>query len=824
MTFPQDLRYSFRMLLKSPATTTIAVITLALGIGANTAMFSLMRQLFVSNFQYKDLNTLVIIQAKNQEKGGNPIGLSVPDLLDFREQNTVFEGIATFQYTQFILDAGGKALPAPGFYVTPNLFTVLGVPPIAGRIFREDEGRLGNDTVVMLSEGFWTRQFGRDPNMLGKQIRLSSRIYTVVGIMPKGFWREAEAWTPMVLTTEERTTAQRGARNLRVWARLKPGVSVAQADAELRIIAGRLAGQYTETNKGWGIYLLTPKELVAQQFNIAGVLYFLPVGFVLLIACANVAHLQLTRALEREKEMALRTALGAGRFRIVRQLLSESILIGVLGGLAGMTVAYGAIRGLQAYLPPQFTQSIGGLRLDGEALWFMLGLALVSGVTFGFAPAWKASRVDVNHSLKEGSTRSSIGRGGKRFRQVMIVSEIALTTMLLGGAGLTLSMVGGGTHDQMGFNPKNLLTMSAGLQSTRYAKPETRRAFADAVLSQAYALPGVRSATLASGMPLFGGGNRNLSLPGDQGTVAKRQIVTYSAITPDYFRTLEIPLRTGRTFTAADGYGAAPVAIVNEELVRQYFPNKNPIGERILLSEPSGPAASPASAAAGQETPREIVGIVADVKQQPIDILPQPAIAYVPYRQDPQPFIVLALRTETPPEGMTIAMVDRIQRMAPELVIFMIGSMEKRIDDSIRAIRFLPFLLTLFAALGLVLAGVGTYGTTSYSMAQRSQEFGIRMALGARAQDVVRMVMKQGLKLTGVGFALGAMGTYALVKILISLLPPTNSPQPELLSNTKIAVTSTLALLLLGSIGLLANYVPARRATGIDPMAAMRHD
>ena len=253
---------------------------------------------------------------------------------------------------------------------------------------------------------------------------------------------------------------------------MKPGVSVAQADAELRIIAGRLAGQYTETNKGWGIYLLTPKELVAQQFNIAGVLYFLPVGFVLLIACANVAHLQLTRALEREKEMALRTALGAGRFRIVRQLLSESILIGVLGGLAGMTVAYGAIRGLQAYLPPQFTQSIGGLRLDGEALWFMLAVALASGVIFGFAPAWKASRVDLNHTLKEGSTRSSIGRGGKRFRQVMLISEIALTTMLLGGAGLTLSMFGGGTHNQMGFNSKNLLTMAAGLQSTRYAKPD----------------------------------------------------------------------------------------------------------------------------------------------------------------------------------------------------------------------------------------------------------------------------------------------------------------------------------------------------------------
>jgi len=243
----------------------------------------------------------VIVQAKNQEKGGNPIGLSMPDLLDIREQNTVFGGMATFQYTQFILDAGGKALPAPGFYVTPNLFTVLGVPPIAGRIFREDEGLPGNDTVVILSEGFWTRQFGRDPNMLGKQIRLSSRIYTVVGIMPKGFFRKAEVWTPMVLTPDERSTAPRGTRNLRVWARLKPGVNVAKAEAELKIIAGRLAGQYAETNKSWGIHLLPPRELIAQQFNIAGVLYFLPVGFVLLIACANVAHLQLTRALEREK-------------------------------------------------------------------------------------------------------------------------------------------------------------------------------------------------------------------------------------------------------------------------------------------------------------------------------------------------------------------------------------------------------------------------------------------------------------------------------------------------------------------------------------------
>jgi putative ABC transport system permease protein len=360
------------------------------------------------------------------------------------------------------------------------------------------------------------------------------------------------------------------------------------------------------------------------------------------------------------------------------------------------------------------------------------------------------------------------------------------------------------------------------LQSARYAKPEARRAFAGEMLARVKALPGVRSVTVASGIPLFGGGGaRQLVRPGDKDAAVKKPNVTYHSVDQYYFATLEVPLTAGRTFTDADREGSAPVVVVNEELVRQYFPKGNPIGERILLNVPSRPGAP---APAKPEPPREIVGVVKNVKQMPVDILPQPAIAYVPYLQDPLPFIALAVRTEGSPGAMTIALADQMQAVAPDVSILSIGTMEKLINDSLRLIRFLPTVLGLLAALGLVLAAVGTYGTTSYSMAQRTQEFGIRMALGARPGEVLSMVVRQGLKLTAIGFALGAAGTYALVKILVSLIPQQGPPGQELLTNSEIVMTCGLALLMLGSISLLANYVPAQRATGIDPIAAMRNE
>ena len=640
MSFLKDLRYSLRMLLKNPLTTAIAVVTLALGIGANTAIFSLMRQALVGSFQYKDLDTLVIVQAENK-KDGRRRNISGPDFRDFREQNTVFEAMGTFRYSQFILDRGGEALPVRAQRVTTNLFPILGVPPLEGRFFREDEGVRGNDKVVIVSEGFWTRQMGRDPEFLGSRVRMNGELYTVVGVMPTGFWREMEAWVPMVFTDEEMSASSRGVRDLRVWARLEPGKTIEQAQTEFSTLAERLAQEYPETNGDWGSYMLLPRDVIAQRFNINGLLIMLPAGFVLLIACANVSHIQLARALERRKEVALRTALGAGRFKIARQLLIESILVALTGGVLGLAVAYLGVAGLMGYMPAQWTQAIGGLRLDGEALTFMFVISCLSGILFGLAPAWQASRVDVNHALKEGSTRASTGKGGRRFRHALLVSEIALTTVLLGGAGLILSMLGGRTHTELGFNHKKLLTMAGMLPGSKYQNPDERRLFAESALSGVRTLPGIQSALIAGGMPLMGGGSRNLSRVGEQDSVAKQQSVSYRAVWPGYFDTLEVPLRAGRKFTASDIEGSAPVVIVNETLAREYFPGKNAIGERIILSPPTRPGGG-WDARTPDKTPpppRAIIGIVADVKQQPVEILPQASVAYVPFRQDPPTFL-----------------------------------------------------------------------------------------------------------------------------------------------------------------------------------------
>ena len=417
MSFLGDVRYSVRMLLKHPLTTVVAAVTLALGIGANTAIFSLMQQAMVGEFKYKDLDTLVIIQAENK-KDSRRTGISAPDMRDFREQNTVFEDMGTFRFTRFIMDRGGEAVPVTAQYVMTNMFPILGIPPLEGRFFREDEGVRGNDKVVVISEGFWTRRLGRDPEVFGSSLRLNGELFTVIGVMPDGFWRQIEAWVPMVFTDDEMSASARGTRNLRVWARLKPGKTIEDAQSEFSTLAERLAQEYPETNADWGSYMLPPRDVTARQFNLTGMLIMLPAGFVLLIACANVSHIQLARALERRKEVALRTALGAGRFKIARQLLIESILVALVGGVLGFGVAYAGVAALMSYAPPQMMQAVGGLRLDQEALTFMILISGFSGILFGLAPAWQASRVDVNNTLKEGSTRASTGKGGKRFRNV----------------------------------------------------------------------------------------------------------------------------------------------------------------------------------------------------------------------------------------------------------------------------------------------------------------------------------------------------------------------------------------------------------------------
>ena len=806
----QDIRYGFRMLWKNPGFTVIAVVALALGISANTAIFSVVNATLLRPLPYKETERLVMVW--NREPADDKAAVAPADFLDWRDRNTVFEQMASSRSWSFNLTHAGQPERILGAVANASLFPLLGVSPAVGRTFLPEEETSGSGRVVVLSHGIWQRLFGSNPGVIGQKLVLNGESFEVVGVMPADFQypQGAELWVPPRHIVPESPTAGgsvdptkvRDNHYLRVIARLKPQATLAQAKAEMETIARQLEQQYPETNTGFGMNLVPLREDLTGKIQPALVILFCAVGFVLLIACANVANLLLARATARRKEIAIRTALGASRWRVIRQLLTESVLLSVMGGGLGLLVALWGIPSLLA-ISPLDIRRVKEIGIDGQALGFTLLVSFLTGIIFGLAPALQASNPDLNESLKESARGSAGGVGRSRLRGLLVVAEVALSLLLLVSAGLMIRSFMRLQEVSPGFNADRVLTMQLTLSRPDYSEDRQRAALLQQVLARIEAQPGVTSASATSTIPLGGGevsrsfvvGGQPLPEPG------KEPGAEYRAVAPHYFRTMGTPLLKGRDFTERDDAQSPGVVMINETMARRFWPNEDPVGKTLTL-------------VSLEKEPREIVGVVGDVRHFGLDAGAE-AEMYVPYLQRPMPGVTLMIQSASAPGDVTAAVRNAVLEADRNLPVYNIRSMEEILADSVSSRRFNMLLLGIFAAIALVLAAVGIYGVMAYSVTQRTHEIGIRMALGAGRRDILKLVVGQGMILTLIGVCVGLAASLALTRLMASLLYGVTATDP---------LTFTGVSLLLTVIALLACYVPARRATKVDPMVALRYE
>jgi putative ABC transport system permease protein len=802
----QDLRYSVRTLLKSPAFTIVAVLSLALGIGANTAIFSVVNGILLRPLPYPEPERIVAVwHTPPQESfpGMTRFSVSPGNYLDWREQSRAFEQMAIYQYAGLSLSAGADPVPVTGAAISSDFFSVLRTQVDKGRAFSPDEEQPGREQVVVLGHGLWQRAFGANPNLIGQTVTLNSRSFTVVGIMPAGFEfpSEAELWVPLAWEAAERQT--RAIHDYLVIARLKRDASLAQAQAEMSTISNRLEQQYPEANKGWGALVTPLKEDLVGDVRPALLVLFSAVGFVLLIACANVANLLLARGANRRKEIALRIALGATRGRIIRQLLCESVLLSVGGGLLGLLLAnWGGqmlVRLSAGSLP-----SSGEVGMDSWALGFTLLVSLIAGVLAGVAPAMQFSKNELSETLKQGSGRGGGSSVKQSTRKALVVCEVALSLILLVGAGLMIRSFWKLQSVDPGFDTSNTLTLSVGLPSTRYPEPQQQLAFHDRVLEQLAALPGVVAVGSTTTIPLTGGGSRQpFTIEGRPAPpVSEQPLAQTRYVSPDYFRAMGIPLKQGRAFDDRDREGAPQVVIISEAMARRFWPGQDPLGQRLTASFHLKQGA------------REVVGVVGDVKSRGLDD-EAAATMYLPFRQAPRPWITFVARTASDPQGFVQPVSRAVYAVDREQALISVRTMEQVLTESLSGRRFNMTLLISFAGLALALAAVGVYGVMNYSVMLRRRELGIRIALGARGLDVLRLVLGQGLALTLIGVGVGMAGAYALTRLMASLLYGVTATD-------FVTFGSVSGVIIL--VGLLASFLPARRATKVDPMIALRSE
>lgn len=796
-----DLRYAFRQLKKSPGFAAVTILTLALGIGACTAIFSVVNVVLLRPLDYPDPERLVGIE-ETQLPQFPEFSVSPPNFLDWERQTKSFEHLAAYSGAGVNLTGEGEPQRLVGVKATAHYFDVYGVKPVLGRTLLPEEDTPGKNHVVVLSYGFWQRLLGGASDVVGHQLQLNGEPYTVVGVAPQGFGQrtKVDAWMPMAFAPDETANDARGAHYLNVAGRLRPGVTVAQAEAELKVLAAQLAQQYPDSNKGWGIFMLPLQDFALR--DVRPVLYTLlgAVGCVLLTACANIANLLLARATARHREISIRAALGASRARLVRQLLTESVLLAVCGGLAGMLLARWGLDALLTLAPANLPR-LTDIHLDAGVLVFSLALSVITGLVFGIAPAWLAARADVNEALKQ-SSRGSTESGSGRLRSALVVIEVTFALMLLGGAGLLARSFMQLAHVDPGFVPENATVLRLSLPQKKYALPEQQTVFASALLERVKTLPGVQAAGLTQSMPLVGDYVLGFNIEG-RPAIAPSDLpsTNYYAVTPEYFRAMGIRLVRGRVFTARDNAKAPPVAIINETLARQYFPNEDPIGKRINIT--NGPAAW-----------REIVGIVGDIKQYGVDQTTT-SQSYEPFAQKPFGSLNVVIRTSGPPAALLGALRPTVYAVDKDQPVGTIRPLEEIVADSIARQRFAMTLLSVFSAVALVIAAVGIYGVMAYSVVQRTGEFGIRMALGAQQRDVLRLVLTQGGKLIGLGLIIGIAATLAVSRAMGSMLFNTSAQDP---------LTLASITLLLGAVALVACFLPARRATQVNPIEALRTD
>ncbi len=815
-TFLQDMRYGFRMLLKRPGFTVVAVLALALGIGASTAIFSVVNAVLLRPLAFNEPDRLVMVWGSAPQLGFDILPPTAGESLDWREQNKVFDHVAAFKSWAWTMTGSNGPEQIWGARVNSSLFPALGVKPLLGRTFLPEEDRAGSQRVVIIGQGLWQRSFGSDPSIIGKNVTLSGQTYTVVGVMPQGFRfpggenmlaglqfsPKTEMWEPLALTEKE--ISERGTHNLAVIARLKPGATLPQAQVEMGNIARHLEQQYPRTSKGIGVKLVPLHEQVVGDVRPALLILLGTVGFVLLIACANVANLLLARAASRTREIAIRTALGASRLRVLRQLLTESVLLALCGGFCGLLLALWGIDALSAFVPENIPRA-GEIGVDGRMLSFTLVISLLTGVIFGLAPALQASKSDVNESLKEGARGASTGLRRNRFRSLLVVAEVALALMLLIGAGLLIRSFMRLQQVNPGLDPRDVVTMGIVLPfiaPSNYDKPEQQAAFFHRLLERMATLPGVQAAAVVSGLPLSGANEgSDFSIEGRSvSSEGQKPQADYTMVSRDYFRAMSIPLMRGRVFTGEETKESPGIAIISQRMAERYWPGEDPIGKRLTLSF--------------EKSPREIVGIVGDVKQTSLNAETMPGV-YMPFQQFPYPGMTLVIRTQSDMASITSAVRRELQAMDGNVPISEVRSMEQVISASVSQRRFSMMMLGLFALVALLLSAVGIYGVIAYSVSERSHEIGIRIALGARSRDILRMVLGQGMILTLIGVALGLAGALALTRLMSSLIYGVSATDPLTFAGVSLA---------LGVVALLACYIPARRATRVDPMEALRDE
>ncbi|MEO8434819.1 MAG: ABC transporter permease [Pyrinomonadaceae bacterium] len=828
----KDLRYAIRSLLKRPGFTAAAVITLALGIGGSTAIFTVVDAALLRGLPFKSPESLYHIWESTPQKEFAQREFSYPDYQDY-QQNQVFEGLAAYTGGGGIMSGRGEPERIFAPAASANFFSVLGVEPFLGRTFLPGEDRQGAQRVVVLTYGMWQRRFGGDQGIIGQSLTINGDSFTVVGVLPASFQfalRNADLWRPYQPTDAQLT--RRFLHGTNLIGRLKPGVSEPQAQSELAVIAKRIEQEHNQSHAGTGVRLVALQEQFIGQVKPILLVLLASVGFVLLIACANVASLLLTRSLSRQKEVAIRAALGASRWRVIRQLLIESLLLSLVGGAVGLLIAFWGVDALVATLPESQLNALPFLksvRIDATILAFSFGLSLLTGIVFGLAPAVQASRPDLNEVLKEGG-RSTAGGARHRLRSVLVTTEIALAVVLLVGAGLMMKSLLKLLQSNVGFNPENVLTMTVALPAAKYTEGDKQVSFYDQLNERVQSLPGVNGAGTVNVLPLQGGNTTRFHVDGDPVPAPGQEIeANIRVVDESYFQTLGVPIVAGRAFDERDGEAQrqaaqaqtqaqtqaqargqtlAPVpipgvVIIGKTLADKVFAGRDPVGRRLAYNSFAGQTDL-------------VIGVVGDVKIGGLDEAIRPVI-YYPFRRFPGVGTNLVVRTNGDPAALAGAIRNETRTLEPDVALFNVRPMEELIGDSPAAFmrRFPALLIGIFAGVALLLASIGIYGVVSYSVSQQTHYIGVRMALGAQASDILRMVLKQGLTLALAGMAFGVVAALALMRLLRSLLFEVQ---------TTDATTFALVLGTLFVVALLACYIPARRATKVDPLVALRYE